>query len=107
MVLVRVGDRRVDDVAAVTEAVALAQLVDVIGRGGRIEAVGHDDDALGIGAEGVDDGPADVLAGNGDDRRPADRERHDNAEVPALEHGQIVGERAVLDVVDRQQDRPG
>jgi hypothetical protein len=67
--------------------------------------VGDDDDPLGIDAVAVDDGRADVRRRDGHDVGMVDGPGHGEAQVLALDGRQVVGVRAVLDVVDRQQDR--
>ena len=106
VVLVRMRDRRVHEVTAVDEAVALAHLAGVRRRSHPVDAVRHHDDVIRIASEAVDDGSPDVLAGDGDRRCPANGEWDGDLQVLALHRTEVLGERAVLHVVDGQQDRP-
>ena len=75
-------------------------------RDGWVDAVGHDDDQLRVGAERLDDGVADVSGRHGDDACTVDRAGHAGLQVAPLGRCQVPGIRAVLEVVDRQHDRP-
>ena len=72
----------------------------------RFHPVRHDNDRGRIGAEVLDDDRLDVLARRRDDRRSADRPRDRRAQVSTLDRRQVLRIRQVLQVVDRQHDRP-
>ena len=107
VVLVGMGDRRVDDEAAVAEPVAVAQrrrVGDTVGRR-RVEAVGHDDHCVRIDPERLDHGRPDVLAGHRHDRGAAHRPRHRDLEIAAFDGREVRRKGSVLQIVHGEHDR--
>ena len=108
VVLVEIGDGRVQDEPAVPETVTAAHLGPGAGcrRRHQRDRPGHDGDPIGVGPQPVDQPTQHESGRHGDEIGTLDRTRHHRTEIPALHGREVVGQIEGLGVVHGERHAP-